>query len=78
MITILWSLRKINIYTLCLLIDKYLYIHWTDNKCYRKPKGQSQIDNPEKVSTENTQDEVKQDNNTRQYVLDTTMYKQCV
>ena len=33
-------------------------------------------DNPEKLSTLGTQDEDKQNKNTTQYVLDTTIYKQ--
>ena len=34
------------------------------------------MENPEKLSTQDTQDEDKQNNNTTQYVLDTTMRKQ--
>jgi hypothetical protein len=34
------------------------------------------MENPEKLSTKDTQDEDKQNNNTTQYVLDTTMRKQ--
>jgi hypothetical protein len=34
------------------------------------------LDNPEKLATEGTQDEEKQNKNTTQYVLDTTMRKQ--
>ena len=41
-----------------------------------KPKGQSRMDNPEKLSTLGTQDEDKQQRNTTQYVLDTTIHKQ--
>ena len=34
------------------------------------------MDNPEKLATSGTQDEEKQNKNTIQYVLDTTMRKQ--
>ena len=34
------------------------------------------MDNPEKLTTQGTQDEEKQNENTTQYVLDTTMCKQ--
>ena len=34
------------------------------------------MDNPEKLATEGTQDEEKQNKNTKQYVLDTTIHKQ--
>jgi hypothetical protein len=34
------------------------------------------MDNPEKLATSGTQDEEKQNKNTTQYVLDTTMRKQ--
>ena len=34
------------------------------------------MDNPEKLATQITQDENKQNKNTTQYVLDTTMRKQ--
>ena len=34
------------------------------------------MDNPEKLATYGTQDEEKQDKNTTQYVLDTTIQKQ--
>ena len=36
----------------------------------RQIKRQSQIDNPEKLSTLGTQDEEKQNKNTTQYVMD--------
>ena len=39
-------------------------------------KGQSKMDNPEKLATQGTQDEEKQNKITTQYVLDTTMHKQ--
>ena len=39
-------------------------------------KRQSKIDNPEKLATQSTQDEEKQNKNTTQYVLDTTIRKQ--
>ena len=48
-------------------------VHRT-NKCQRIPKGQSKKDNPEKLATQGTQDEEKQNNKTTtQYVLDTTI-----
>ena len=47
--------------------------------CFKKhqriPKG-NQIDYPEKLGTQGTQNEDKQRKNTPQYVLDTTMRKQ--
>ena len=42
-------------------------------KRQRKPKGQSTMDNPEKLATQGTQDEDKQNKNTTQNVLDTTI-----
>jgi hypothetical protein len=49
---------------------------WLYYKCQRIPKGQSKYNNPEKLATQGTQDEEKQNENTTQYVLDTTMCKQ--
>jgi hypothetical protein len=46
------------------------------NKRQRKPNGQSNMNNPEKPATQGTQDEEKQNKNTTQYVLDTTIRKQ--
>ena len=46
----------------------------TVNKSQRIPKGQSKIDNQEKLATQGTQDEEKQ--NITQYVEDTTIRKQ--
>jgi hypothetical protein len=40
------------------------------------PKWQSKMDNPEKLATSGTQDEEKQNKNTTQYVMDTTIHKQ--
>ena len=37
------------------------------------PNGQSKMNNPEKLATQGTQDEDKQNKNITQYVLDTTM-----
>jgi len=37
---------------------------------------QSKMDNPENLATHGTQDEEKQNKNTKQYVLDTTIRKQ--
>jgi hypothetical protein len=34
------------------------------------------MDNPEKLATSGTQDEEKQNKNTTQYVMDTTIHKQ--
>ena len=42
------------------------------NKRYKISKGQSKMDNPEKLATHSTQYE----ENTTQYVLDTTIRKQ--
>jgi hypothetical protein len=43
----------------------------TTNKRLRKPKGQSKMDNPEKLATKRTQEEEKQDNQETQTALDT-------
>ena len=40
------------------------------------PKGQSKMDNPEKLAAYGTQDDEKQSKNTTQYVLDITIRKQ--
>ena len=45
------------------------------NKHQRIMKGQSETDNPEKLTTQGTQDKDKQKKNTILYVLDTTMRK---
>ena len=45
-------------------------------KRQRIPKGQSEMDNPEKLATQGTQDEEKQNKNTTQYALDGTIRKQ--
>ena len=58
------------------MMNSFLKITINTNKRQRIPKGQSKIDNPEKLATLGTQDEVKQNKNTTQYVLDTTMRKQ--
>jgi hypothetical protein len=42
----------------------------------RISKGQSKMDNPEKLAAQGTQDEDKQSKNTTQYVLATTIDKQ--
>ena len=39
-------------------------------------EGQSKMDNPEKLATQCTQDEEKQNKNTTLYVLDTNIRKQ--
>ena len=46
------------------------------NKRQRIPKEQSKMDNPEKLATQGKQEEEKQNKNTTQYVLDTTIRKQ--
>ena len=46
------------------------------NKSQRIPKVQYIKDNPEKLATQDTQDVEKQNKNTTQYVLDTTIRKQ--
>ena len=43
------------------------------NKHQRIPKGQSKMDNPEKLATHGTQDEEKQHKNTTQCALETTI-----
>ena len=48
----------------------------TVNKRQRIPKGQSQIDNPEKLETQIIQDEEKQNKKTTQYLLDITICNQ--
>ena len=42
------------------------------DKCQRIQMGLPKKENPEKLATQGTQDEEKQNNNTTQYVLDTT------
>ena len=46
------------------------------NKHQRFLNGQTKWDNPEKLVTLGTQDEEKQNKNTTQYMLDTTIRKQ--
>ena len=46
------------------------------NKHWRISKGQSKMNNPEKLATYGTQDEDQHNKNTTQYVLDTTIRKQ--
>ena len=46
------------------------------SKRYRIPKWQSKMDNTDTLTTWGTQDEEKRNQNTTQYVLDTTMRKQ--
>ena len=53
-------------------INLYVGRVWI-NKCYRIPKGQKKIENPEKLATQGTQDEDKQNKIT--YMLDTTIWK---
>ena len=53
-----------------------LFLAYNLNKRQRIPKGQSNMDNPEKLALWGTQDEEKQDKNTTQYLLDTTTRKQ--
>ena len=45
-------------------------------KRQRISQGQSQMNNPEKLARQGTQDEEKQNRNTTQYVSDTTISKQ--
>ena len=47
-----------------------LFLAYNLNKRQRIPKGQSNMDNSEKLALWGTQDEEKQDKNTTQYVLD--------
>jgi hypothetical protein len=51
-----------------------MYVHLYS--VYRTPNGQSQMDNPEKLLTQGTQDEEIQNLNTTQYMLDITIRKQ--
>ena len=46
------------------------------NKCQRIPNEQSKKGNPQKLATQGTLDEEKQNKDTTQYVLDATMRKQ--
>ena len=46
------------------------------NKRQRIPKGQSTVNNLEKLATQGTQEEEKQSKKTTQYVWDTTLPKQ--
>jgi hypothetical protein len=48
----------------------------TNVREYRRPKGQSKIDNPEKPATHGTQDKSKQNKHTPQHVLYTNTCKQ--
>ena len=43
------------------------------NKCQKIPKGQSKKNNPVKLATQGTQDDVNQNKNTTQFVLNTTI-----
>ena len=45
-------------------------------KCQRIPKGQTKMDNPEKLATQGTQDKEKQSKNTTQYELNITLHKE--
>ena len=45
------------------------------NKRQRIPKGQSKMDNPEKLPTQGTQDEEKQNKNTTQRKYDVNSFK---
>ena len=47
---------------------------YKNDREYRK--GQSEMGNPEKLTTQGTQDEEIQNKGTTQYVLDTTVHKQ--
>ena len=57
---------------------KYIkyHTHADGNKRQRMPMGQSKMNNPEKLTTQVTQDEETLSKNTTQYVLDTTIRKQ--
>ena len=46
------------------------------NKRQRILKGQTRMDNPEKLEKQGTQDTEKQNKNMTQYVLDSTTHKQ--
>ena len=55
---------------------KTSYFFLLNYKCLRILKGQSKMDNPEKLATKGSQDEDKQNKNTTHYVLETTIRKQ--
>ena len=53
-----------------LSFDLFLYMSYLSYTRQRIPKVQLNIDNPDKLATQGTQDEDKQNKNTTQYVLD--------
>ena len=50
--------------------------HYLIDKSQRIPKGQSKMNNSEKLATQGTLDKDKQNKNTTEYVLDITTRKQ--
>ena len=61
---------KLNFETHIVMLDNFIF---TVNKRQRTPKGQSKLDNPEKLATQGTQ---KQNKNTAKYVSYTYICKQ--
>ena len=69
--------RFVTRLTTLVFFTEYLYHSFCRiNKHYRIPKGQSKMDNPEKLATYGTQDKEKQNKYTTQCALDTTKRKQ--
>ena len=76
-------LEMYKVCIVCIILDKIptkvkipTFMPLIMNKHQRIPKGQSKMDNPEKLTTRGTQDEEKQNKNTTQCVLETTIRKQ--
>ena len=57
-------------------VHEYYLIQCTCKYTLEIPKGQSKMDNPEKRPTSGIQDEEKQNKDSIQYVLNTTIRKQ--
>ena len=58
------------------ILYMFLSLHISVNKRYRIQKGQSKMDNSEKMASSGTQDEDKKNKNTTQYILDINIRKQ--
>ena len=67
-----WNCSDSVVFLVFILLQNLLF---NVNKRQIIPKGQCKIDNPEKLATQGTQDEDKQNKNTK-YVVDTTIRKQ--
>ena len=59
-----------------MIYSAFVYKIGCQNECQRMLKWQSKKDNPEKLATQGKQGIEKQNKNTTQYVLDTTICKQ--